>query len=80
MKTIRRNAIDDTPPRRGQPTKGDDAKIIGVHAKASRNEIEVWKRMAAESGLTFAKFLLEPLRKKTRKNIKEWADQKKRKG
>lgn len=77
MKKKRPQAIDVDRPRRGQPTKGDDAKIIGVHAKASRNEIEVWKRMAEESGLTFAKFLLEPLRKKTLKNVKDWAEQKK---
>lgn len=76
MSKKHRNGNDNTQPRRGQPTKGDDARIVSVHLKASLNEVEVWKRMAAESGLTFAKFILEPLRKKTRKSVKEWAKQK----
>ena len=48
---------------RGQPSKGDDSRCVGVTVKTTRNEWVAWKAEAEARGMSFTSFLLEPLRR-----------------
>lgn len=59
---------------RGQPSKGDDCRNVGVTVKMSRNEFKTWKAEAEAQGMSFTAFLLEPRRRELeRKRRKEKA-------
>jgi hypothetical protein len=52
---------------RGQPSKGDDGRCIGVTVKLSRNELAIWKAEAEAAGMSFGSYLLAPRRKELKK-------------
>ena len=56
---------------RGQPSKGDDSRCVGVTVKMSRNEWAIWKAEAEAQGLSFTSFLLGPLRKELQRKRKK---------
>ncbi len=55
---------------RGQPSKGDDSRCVGVTVKMSRNEFKLWKAEAEARGMSFTSYLLEPRRREVQKRRK----------
>ena len=55
---------------RGQPSKGDDSRCVGVTVKMSRNEFKLWKAEAEAREMSFTSYLLEPRRREVQKRRK----------
>ena len=46
----------------GRPSLYDDARTISYHVKVTKNEYDLWKKLAQEKGLSLSSFMLEPIR------------------
>ena len=53
-------------PRRGpgKPPKGDDGRTVSFHARITRNEYELWKKLAERADISLSEFILRPIREK----------------
>lgn len=49
--------------KRGRPALGDDARILYLTLRVSRNEIAAWKERADHEGVTVRDYLLAPHRR-----------------
>lgn len=54
---------EKVPRGRGAPSLGDDARIISLHCKISKNELLLWEKLAKKAGKTLGAFILEPIRR-----------------
>ena len=50
---------------------GDDGRIVSVTVKVTRNEFAIWKAEAAEIGMPYTVYLLEPRRKELQRKQRE---------
>lgn len=48
----------------GKPSKGDDARTVTFHAKITRNERDLWEKLAKKKGVSLSEFILRPVREK----------------
>lgn len=49
--------------RRGRPPLGDDARILYLTLRVSRNELAAWKALADKRGVTVRDYILAPHRR-----------------
>lgn len=54
-------------PRLGRPSLGDDAHNLTLTLRVSRNELEAWKALAEDKGMTVRDYILSPHRKALRR-------------